>query len=248
MELRMSRELLESILAGPVMSAAFRTAQALSDELAPYPTPLELAAALGRTDNAMRERWIRWIIGELQAGHESELWNVFLLHRFYPALTRICSGSWAGERGDREGALWVAFLEVVHRYPLHRPSSVITGIVLDTRKAYLRALRDSGAHRWYGEHEELEAIEAVVIDDGARLDARVVLRACRLSAEDAELLWHTVVGGMTIEEYLAMRGRRCESLETREREACRLWRRRQRIRVELKRALCEGRMKKRHGG
>ena len=105
---------------------------------------------------------------------------------------------------------------------------------LDTRKRYARRVRAELSRELPAQQYSLiDAFDPAAVNAERALGIQRALRALGLEPDDEELLWGTLLAGHTLPEYL-----RAHGVNTCERTRNRLWRRRQRLRARVQRAIC----------
>lgn len=258
MRLHALREELRRELSTPKTQRIFNYWKQGDFELRHYPTVLSVLTALedqARVGFEAQERLLRALIAQAQAHPEQRLWRQILLHAFLPGLMRMRRRTIVGEHDahDVDAALWTAFFEVLHGYPLRRPGGVAKGLLCDTGKTYLGALKMtqearehqralvayarglSGAGAEAFDLAELQEPHPLTIEPEDHAELRVALARCEgLSAEDIDLLMATDIDGRTIPEYMQMHQLATGDEEVDQREQKRLWQRRLRARDRLR--------------
>lgn len=213
-----------------------------------------------------QQQILRILVTEAQRNPEQRIWRQALLYAFLPSLVRIRAATIQGDHRpeDLDGALWTAFLEVIHRYPLHRKGSLAAGIKLDTRKRFYKTLRkEQEAQRMYfdlvafaDDRVERDKPETYIFDpadhqepapeappDAGELgEMRSVLERCDgISREDVDLIWATEVEGRTVRRFMETRGLATGDRAEDEQTFQRLKKRRQRARSRLHEILHQSR-------
>lgn len=243
----------------------FDNARKMHAELRPYPTIFSVLSVLDSRKEfgyQTQQQILRVLVVEAQKNPEQRIWRQALLYAFLPSLVRIRAATIQGNHrpGDLDGALWTAFLEVVHRYPLHRKGSLAAGLTLDTRKRFFKALRkEQEAQRLYfdlvayaGSRVEPDKPETYIFnpadhqeptpeappDSDELRKMRSLLDACDgISREDVDLVWTTEVEGETIRQFMEARGLATGDQAADDQTFQRLKKRRQRARLRLREVL-----------
>jgi hypothetical protein len=256
MQLVTMRDELHRELSSKRTQRVFDQAKQGNDELRQHPTVFSVLAAL-QSQVAIgyeaQDRLLRVLVARAQAHPEERLWRKILLYAFLPGLIGIrqrAIGS-GHESEELDTLAWTAFFEVVHAYSLHRPGSIAAGLLLDTRKRYLRALTlkqelrkheralldyargVSAADEPFDLAEHMEPAPFTVEPDD-REDIRLALQRCPgLEPEDVELLLAVDVDGWTIPQYMRKQGLATGNKMADARERDRLAHRRLRARERL---------------
>lgn len=227
------------------------------DELRRHPTVFSVLAALEsqvEVGYEAQDQLIRVLVARAQAHPEERLWRQILLYAFLPGLIGVRQRAIASghESEELDTLVWTAFYEVVHAYPLHRPGSIAAGLLLDTRKRYLRALTLEQEIRRHervlldyargvsatGEPFDLaEHMEPApfTLDPGDREEIRHALQRCPgLEPEDVDLLLAVDVDGWTIPQYMQKRGLAIGNKRADKRERNRLAQRRLRAQERVR--------------
>lgn len=235
----------------------FDNARKTHGELQRHPTifsVLSVLASRRESGYQAQQQILRVLVTEAQGNPEQRIWRQALLYAFLPSLVRIRAGTIQGNHRaeDLDGALWTAFLEIVHGYPLHRKGSLAANIKLDTRKRFYKTLRrEQETQRRYfdlvsyadsriepdkpetynfnpADHQE-PAPEAPLSADDLREMRSALDRCDGVSPADIDLIWATEVEGQTIRQFMDARGLATGDQAADDQTFQRLKKRRQRI-------------------
>lgn len=228
----------------------FAYAKQTHHELKPYATARAVLAVLENrdaSDLAAQDRLLRCLVAQAQGHPEESLWRRLLLCAFIPSLIRIRTRTIevGQEPDDVDAAVWTSFFEVLHGYPLTRSGFIAAGLVRDTSKAYVRAMRRARLARAHEaelraamNHAAASEVRPGVAERAAHAGtvepemAREALAT--LAPQDAELLWATAVEGMSVRRFVQSQGLGREDAGEEAREIQRLKRRRHRALLRLR--------------